>query len=241
MSTDQSPLGDLRGAVARGDGAGVLAALGQLELSDVAQLAGEGLLVALAQGVAEAPDEAKRCITTLRARGWEGDDELAALLAATLGETLPLDLRPVPVDLVELSWILEGDGSSGDGRVDLLTGEVWPEAAIDYAEEAGEGLPEPDDSDRWLFVSCEGSREGYRDMEYFIADVGSSDRADLLSVTIEGRGAFGRFRDVLDRWPDEKERFFTFSGERQRGRARSWLALAGVAAIPTSIARSDRP
>jgi hypothetical protein len=241
MSTDQSPLAELRGAVARGDGAGVLAAIGQLELSDLAQLAGEGLLVALAQGAPKAPDQAMRCITTLRERGWEGDDDLAALLAAALGETPPLELRPVPVELDELSWILEGDGSSGDGRVDLLTGEVWPEAAMDYAKESGEELPDPDDSDRWLFVSCEGSREGYRDMEYFIADLGSSDRANLLSVAIEGAGAFRRFRDVLDRWPDEKERFFAFSGERQRGRARSWLALAGVAAIPASIARSDRP
>ena len=241
MSPDQSPLGDLRGTVARGDGAGALAAIGQLELSDVAQLAGEGLLVSLAQGVPNAPDQAQRCITTLRERGWEGDDHLAAQLAAATGETPPLELRPVPVELDELSWILEGDGSSGDGRVDLLTGEVWPEAAIDYAEETGQGLPDPDDADRWLFVSCEGSREGYRDMEYFIAGLGNSDRADLLSVAIEGTGAFRRFRDVLDRWPDEKERFFAFSGERQRGRARSFLALAGVAAIPASAARSKRP
>jgi hypothetical protein len=241
MSTDQNPLADLRGAVARGDGAGVLVAIGQLELSDVAQLAGEGLLVTLAQGVPKAPDQAKRCITTLRERGWEGDEELAALLAAATGEAAPLELRQVPVDLDELSWILEGDGSSGDGRLDLLTGQVWPEAAIDYAEETGEELPDRDDSDRWLFVSCEGSREGYRDMEYFIAGLHRSDRAELLSVAIERAGAFRRFRDVLDRWPDEKERFFAFSAERQRGRARSWLALAGVAAIPAAIARSDRP
>jgi hypothetical protein len=191
--------------------------------------------------VPKAPDQAKRCIATLRERGWDGDDDLAALLAAALGETPPLELRSVPVELDELSWILEVDESSGEGRVDLLTGEVWPEAAIDYAEETGEGLPNADDSDHWLFVSCEGSREGYRDVEYFIASVDDSDRAEALSGAIEGRGAFRRFRDVLDRWPDEKERFFAFSGERQRGRARWWLALAGVAAIPASIARSDRP
>lgn len=227
--------------MARGDGAGVLLAIGLLELSDVSQLAGEGLLVALAQGVPQAPDHAKRCIATLRERGWEGDEELAAQLAAALGEAPPLELRSVPVELDELSWILEGDGSAGDGRVDLLTGEVWPQAAIDYAEETGEGLPDPDNSDRWLFVFCEGSREGYRDMELFIAGLDRADRADLLSVAVEGAGAFRRFRDVLDRWPDEMERFFAFSAERQRGRARSWLAFAGVAAIPAAIARSNRP
>jgi hypothetical protein len=242
MTTDDRPLADLRGAVARGDGADVLSAIGHLELSGVAQLAGEGLLLALALGLPGALDQAKHCITTLRERGWAGDEDLAALLAAATGETPPLELRSVSVELDELSWILEGDGSSGDGRVDLLTGEVWPEAAIDYAEETGEELPDPDNSYRWLFVSCEGSREGYRDMEYFIASLDNSDRADALSIAIEGRGAFRRFRDVLDRWPDEKERFFAFSGERQRGRARSWLALAGIAAIPASLGqRSYRP
>ena len=69
MSTHQSPLADLRGAVARGDGVGVLAAIGQLELIDVAQLAGEGLLIALAQGVSEARNQTNRCITMLRQRG----------------------------------------------------------------------------------------------------------------------------------------------------------------------------
>lgn len=36
-----------------------------------------------------------------------------------------------------------------------------------------------------------------------------------------------RFKDVLSRWPDELERYYQFSGERQRGRARARLAEAG--------------
>jgi hypothetical protein len=240
MSTDQHPLADLRGAVARADGVGVVAAISHLALNETAQLAGEGLLVGVAQNAEGARDLAERCIAALRDRDWEGDEDLAAQLGAAIGTTPPPQLRPVSIELEELSWILEGDGGSGDGRVDLLTGEVWPEAAIDYAEETGEGLPDPDDSNRWLYVSGEGSREGYRDMECFIAGLNDSDRSDLLSTTISGPGAFRRFRDALDRWPDEKERFFAFSNERQRGRARSWLASAGLAAIPTSIRHGNR-
>ena len=105
----------------------------------------------------------------LRKRGWEGDDDLAALLSATLGEGPVSELRPLPIELDGPSFILEGDGSSGDGRIYLVTGQVWPEFVIDYAEETGEDLGDVHDRERWLYVGCEGSRDGYRDMEDFIA------------------------------------------------------------------------
>ena len=114
------------------------------------------------------------------------------------------------------------------GRVDLATGEVWPEPAIDYAREIGqEDEDESDDPDKWLWVHCEGSRDGYRDMELFIETVRDPGRADRLEIAISGRAAFRRFKDVLARWPGELDRWYTFSAERQRGRARAWLAEAG--------------
>lgn len=57
--------------------------------------------------------------------------------------------------------VLEGDPVQG-GRIDLATGEVWPQAALDYAEEVGDVTGEVDDPERWLWVDSEGSREGYR-------------------------------------------------------------------------------
>ena len=39
--------------------------------------------------------------------------------------------------------------------------------------------------------------------------------------------AFRRFKDVLARWPGELDRYFAFSDERHRGRARAWLAEEG--------------
>ena len=49
------------------------------------------------------------------------------------------------------------------GRADLATGEVWPAPAVDYAREIGqEDEDESDDPDKWLWVHCEGSRDGYR-------------------------------------------------------------------------------
>jgi hypothetical protein len=85
-----------------------------------------------------------------------------------------------------------------------------------------------DDPERWLAVHG----EGYRDMELFIASVEDPGRAERLAVAIKGRGAFRRFKDELARWPGELERWHALSEERQRGRARSWLAASGYRVLP---------
>ena len=121
---------------------------------------------------------------------------------------------------------------SGPGGIDVVTGQVWPGPALEYAEEMGEELPDRDDPERWLHVECVGSHDGYRDMEEFLSTVTDADRADRLSIALSGRGAFRRFKDVLARWPEELERFFVFSAERRRGRARAWLIEAGIVATP---------
>lgn len=69
-------------------------------------------------------------------------------------------------------------------------------------------------------------------MEEFIAGVRDPGRADRLDIAIRGRGAFRRFKDVLSRWPEEVERWYSFSEERQRGRARAWLRDAGYFVEP---------
>lgn len=220
---------ELRRAVFGGDGQRLINLLSQEPWGDRLQLAGDGLLVALAQGVKRAPGLAQQCAEGLRERAWAGDEDLADQLEAALGERPTPMLRPLAVDLDELASVLEGDPAYGGGRIDLRTGEVWPQAAIEYAREQQEDdvETEDEDPDRWLPVWCKGSRDAYRDMEHFIEALEDEDRADRLSIAITGRGAFRRFKDVLSRWPDELERWHTFSDERQRGRARAWLAGAG--------------
>jgi hypothetical protein len=76
-------------------------------------------------------------------------------------------------------------------------------------------------------ISSTGSRDGYRDMVLFVDTIDDDDRVDRLGIALQGRGAFRRFKDVLARWPDELDRWYEFSNDRQRGRARTWLADAG--------------
>ncbi len=227
----------LRAAVYRGDGRAVVHLLqaGAGAYDDALQLAGDGLIAAVKQHAEGAPELARRLVLALRQRGWAGDVELADQLDAQLGSGPAPLLRPLPVDLEELAGILEGDPLNAGGRIDLTTGEVWPQAAIEYAlEVGGEDEETVDDPERWLAVHNGGSREGYRDMESFIASVEDPDRAERLERAIAGRGAFRRFKDELARWPGELERWFGVSEERPRARARSGLAAAGHRVVPAA-------
>jgi hypothetical protein len=52
--------------------------------------------------------------------------------------------------------------------------------------------------------------------------------AELLEVAINGKGAFRRFKDVLLRYPEKRERWFKFKDERMEERALEWLEDIGV-------------
>lgn len=196
------------------------------------QLIGDGMIALLNQHPDdEATGLARDCAVALWGRGWVGDEELADQLDALLGVAATPALRPLPVDLEELATVLEGDPLTGNGRLDLTTGEVWPAVVIEYSQDLGDDDAD-DDPDRWLPIDNLGSRGGYRDMQEFIGTIGDPDRADRLEIAIEGRGAFHRFKNTLARWPTDLQRWHDFSDERQRGRARAWLAQEGYHPLP---------
>jgi hypothetical protein len=56
---------------------------------------------------------------------------------------------------------------------------------------------------------------------------GDPNLADRLTRAISGRGAFRRFKNTLFDRPDLMTQWHAFSADRQRGRARSWLAAEG--------------
>jgi hypothetical protein len=88
------------------------------------------------------------------------------------------------------------------------------------------------DETRWLFLCGEGSQETYRDLQRFIGTVEDDDLAARLTVAIEGRGAFRRFRSVLEHDPAQFTRWHRFDADARLGHARSWLADHGYQARP---------
>jgi hypothetical protein len=93
------------------------------------------------------------------------------------------------------------------------------------------GIDEPedfDDPDAFLALVGHGSGPGYGDMRDFIGTVTDEALAGRLEVAIRGKGAFRRFKDTLHRDEPWWGAWLTHSNERQLGRARWWLADAGL-------------
>ncbi|GAB7030896.1 UPF0158 family protein [Streptomyces sp. NPDC021749] len=215
----------VRSALDTLDGAALFAALRRGPVREVLQMAGDGVAEAAARGLPGAAEMAAAFLGALRERGFRGDEELAHRLRTVTGDAATPLLRPIPVDMEMLAMLLEGDPAEFGGRLDLSTGECRPA----FADELEPGLEaeEANDPERWLCVPALGSRAGYRDMELFIDGLGDAALADRLRIAIGGRGAFRRFKDALGHDERSWRRYLRFCDERQRGRARAWLAEEG--------------
>jgi Uncharacterised protein family (UPF0158) len=225
-----SGLRALVGATLDWDGAAVVALLTGRPPGALLQHAGDGLLVALAQRAEGAAELVPDLVEALTLRGDRGDAELAEhLTAATAGPAT--GRRPVPAELDRVTDLLEGDLMSGyGGYLDLSTGDAWSESAVEDGvldEEV-----DLEDDERWLRVPHEGSREAWRDMRDFADSCSDPALAERLLDAIEGRGAFSRFRRVLDRAPEWLPDWYAYRDERHLGRARAWLADTGFDAVP---------
>lgn len=217
----------VRAAFVSGDGALVVATLADADFDRCAQQVGDALLSAIEHNADGARQLAQRCVVVLRARCWDGDDELAAQLDAGLDLRAESPaLAALRVDLDDVADIL--DSSNGDGGwINIATGDTWSRDMLDSYDEFDNDRPGFDDSDLWLAVPATSSRFAYRDMEHFIDGIVDIHLADRLAEAIHGQGAFRRFRSVVQTSPDTEDDWHGFSNERRRGRSRSWLARVG--------------
>ena len=86
--------------------------------------------------------------------------------------------------------------------------------------------------DKYLRIDPVSSREQYRWMERFIDSL--DDEPELqhqLTIAIDGKGAFRRFKDVLMSFPVQRERWFTFRSERLAACMKAWLQAHDIEAV----------
>lgn len=74
-----------------------------------------------------------------------------------------------------------------------------------------------------LFPIRTDSRDGYRDMELFIDTIQEPLIRDFARETINGAGAFQRFKNFIREYPDLEREWYTWKDERTRLRAAEWL------------------
>jgi hypothetical protein len=140
--------------------------------------------------------------------------------------------RRVPVNWDDLEMALTANPDEWRCYFDVRSGEVqmtladrfgaddeWPsEEEIDAGLAAGYLIP----------VEPLGSAVEYGWMAEFTETVRNARLRDLLEVALDGRGAFRRFKTVLNDYPGERQRWFTFRDTRLREAASEWLTEHGI-------------
>lgn len=157
------------------------------------------------------------------------DDESSPALGADERPASDEPLRDVPVDWEALEDAFENNAPEVHSYLHLSTGEVLrvvdgvadPQMHVRIASDAN-----------YLRIDPVSSREQYRWMERYIPMVEEPDLRSKLTVAIDGKGAFRRFKDVLMAYGPERERWFTFRSERLRTFMEAWLTAHAIHAIP---------
>jgi hypothetical protein len=138
-------------------------------------------------------------------------------------------LRSVPVDWEALEDAFENNAPEVHSYLHLQTGEVL--RIVD-------GVADPQMHARiaadanYLRIDPVSSREQYRWMERYIPMVEDVELRAKLAVSIDGKGAFRRFKDVLMSYGAERERWFAFRSERLRIFMEAWLNAHALRAVP---------
>lgn len=140
---------------------------------------------------------------------------------------------PVRLDLDwdALEIAVERNSPDTDSYLDLATGRVItittgdPEAALNR-QLVSENIR------NYLRVEPASSREQYRWMEKFVGSVTEESLRERLIISIDGKGAFRRFKDVLLAYPAERERWFSYRAELLHWHIQQWLETHEV--VPTN-------
>lgn len=131
---------------------------------------------------------------------------------------------PIQLDLDwdALEIAVERNSPDTDSYLDLQTGRVTtittgdPEAALNR-QQVSENIR------NYLRVEPASSREQYRWMEKFVGSVTDEPLRERLIISVDGKGAFRRFKDVLLAYPAERERWFSYRAELLHWHIQTWL------------------
>src|SRR3954447_16827349 len=147
-------------------------------------------------------------------------------------------IRDIPIDWEALEDAFENNAPEVHSYLHLVTGDVL--RGVD-------GVADPQMHARiaadtnYLRIDPVSSREQYRWMERYIPMVEDVELRAKLAVSIDGKGAFRRFKDVLMSYSTERERWFAFRSERLRIFMEAWLNAHALHAVPRPILVQEAP
>jgi hypothetical protein len=135
----------------------------------------------------------------------------------------------VAMDDILFAMTMPADHES-EAYLDLQTGEV-----VTIEDEGLSGIsseedlrPIEEDPKRYASIPRIEGRDEFDLMCRFADTVDEQDIHEMLALALRGKGAFGRFRDVVFRYPDLTARWNAMQQEWEVGEARRWLESLGI-------------
>jgi tetratricopeptide (TPR) repeat protein len=177
---------------------------------------------------------ARFVLTELAAgRTWEEMQEREDEAQRRLGDVVALPVRgaPVPVDLGVFVTAFEDQDGERTWYLDRETGNVHFVSDLTDDDVLPVAREELEENPRFLAIEPEDTHDAYEDMVEFAETVGPKLR-ERLADALDGKGAFGRFKRVLQSAPQERERWCRFRDVRLEARARKWLETNGIVISP---------
>jgi hypothetical protein len=153
---------------------------------------------------------------------------------------------PLPVSLEEVVGEMEMAHQGYRAFLNRQTGEVYgtTDTILDDVDQEVEALPDWEqemvakvreilDSEEWIEIPNRESHEDYRLMERYCRDCSEGRLQEELLVALQGRGAFGRFKDVLHR-RGLLEGWYRYRREELTAEVMAWLEAEGIPYRPTA-------
>jgi hypothetical protein len=138
--------------------------------------------------------------------------------------------KPIPLDWDALETAVERNAPDTESFLDRSNGQVItvvagdPEAPLRKRQIA-------ENIHNFVRVEPASSREQYRWMERFVSSVAEPALRERLIISIDGKGAFRRFKDVLLAYPAERERWFSYRADLLHWHIHNWLKDSEVEAL----------
>ncbi len=130
------------------------------------------------------------------------------------------------IDWDELAVALTyGDplGFGGEHYLDAETGEVLFCCRDTVEFEELQKKIDNDKTGRYVHIELMPSNVAYGYIEEFIETIEDENLKEKLYIAISGKGAFRRFKDVLQNYPETREKWFEFHDKAVRQYAEEWL------------------
>jgi len=154
-------------------------------------------------------------------------------------------MKKLKVDFEDIAMIMDNqDRFTTQYYLDIQRGEVVaiPEEVMSALDEGDsfEGFPAwelelvskareiYEGSERYREIPIRPGYEGYNLMVEFAEGVTDRRIQRELSIALDGKGAFRRFKNVLRDYPEVEKKWFTFKAERDKEAVKDWLESIGI-------------